>query len=279
MTTTSDEKSLRDFADGMEMLGEKHEVRWVLDEMRALGRGFDYLHHVLERRRAGEPLAYIFGHWAFRNHEFKVRKGTLIPRPETEELVDLVLEKMRAKNKSFSEWKIVDAGAGSGCLGISLYLEAKKSLGLLAQLALVEISDSAISVLEENIAALAPDAKLFKGSWLEWPPETIQVLVSNPPYISGIASDKPDLSVAEWEPQNALFPKDLAQFPDASGPYRELVKIANHVVERGGIAAFELGAAQAEWIEGFVKDNYPLWSGHLVKDMSGKSRFWIMQRL
>jgi release factor glutamine methyltransferase len=124
-----------------------------------------------------------------------------------------------------------------------------------------------------------PGAHLFNGSWLEWPPERVQVLVSNPPYISGVEQDKPDDAVARWEPHSALFPADLQRFPDASGPCRELIKLAQHCVEPGGLAAFELGAAQAPWISEYVKQNYPLWSGELLKDMSGKLRFWIMQRL
>lgn len=277
---TIDQEALLSFQRGMESLGAKHEVRWVLDEMARLSRDASYLQEVLERRTKGEPLAYIFGHWAFRSHEFHVGPGVLIPRPETEELVDLVLERMRARAKTFSCWHIVDAGAGSGCLGISLQLEAGALQARLnTKLTLIELSEQAWTCLEKSRAEHVPQARLFKGSWLEWPSERIQVLVSNPPYISGVESDRPDESVAAWEPHSALFPTDLRQFPDASGPYRELIKVAQHCVEPGGIAAFEIGAAQASWISDFVKQNYPLWSGELLADMSGKDRFWIMQRL
>jgi release factor glutamine methyltransferase len=278
--TTIDEADRLSFQAGMESLGAKHEVRWVLDEMARLGRSASYLHEVLERRSKGEPLAYIFGHWAFRSHEFHVGPGVLIPRPETEELVDLVLERMRARSKTFSRWHIVDAGAGSGCLGISLQLESRALRPLLdSKLTLVELSEQAWPCLEKNIAEHVPTAQLFKGSWLEWPLESVQILLSNPPYISGSEHDRPDESVANWEPHSALFPTDLKQFPDASGPYRELIKIAQHCVEPGGMAAFEIGAAQASWISEYTKQNYPLWSGELLSDMSGKDRFWIMQRL
>jgi release factor glutamine methyltransferase len=278
--TMTDEAAFISFQKGMEALGAKHEVRWVLDEMLRLGRGDAYLQEVLQRRSKGEPLAYIFGHWAFRSHEFHVGPGVLIPRPETEELVDLVLERMRSRNKTFPSWHIVDAGAGSGCLGIALQLEAGDPRTQLdPKLTLIELSEEAWPCLEKNIAQHVPTANLFKGSWLEWPPERIQVLVSNPPYISGVGADKPDESVAEWEPHSALFPEDLWRFPDASGPYRELIRLAQHCVEPGGIAAFELGAPQASWISEHLKQNYPLWSGELVSDMGGKARFWIMQRL
>jgi len=264
----------------MESIDSKHEVRWVLDEMRLKNFGDEYLAEVFSRRKEGEPLAYIFGHWQFRDLELEVSPGVLIPRPETEELVDLVLDRVRARENTFRNWHIVDAGAGSGCLGISLHLEVQKKLRLRSELTSIEVSEDAAFVLSKNLSKFAPDAKLFRGSWMEWASSSkIQILVSNPPYISGIETDKADTGVEVWEPHLALYPNDLSKFPDASGPYRELIKLANHVVDVGGIAAFELGPAQAEWIDAYVKENYPLWSGELLKDMSAKWRFFIMQRL
>jgi len=278
--TTIDLANIEKFESGMKALGLGHEVRWTLEEMCRTQSGEEFLNDVLERRRNHEPLAYIFGHWQFRDLELHVAPGVLIPRPETEELVDYVLEGLRPRSKTFASWNLVDAGAGSGCLGISLVREAKKKFGYDMKLTLIERSLDALPTLLKNVRDFAPSAEVFEGSWMHWVPrEKVQVFVSNPPYISGQKADRADPSVEEWEPREALYPDDLHKHTDASGPYRELIKIADLVVERGGIAAFELGPAQASWIETYVKENFPLWIGHLRIDMAGKPRFWIMERV
>ncbi len=272
--------SVPDFEAAMSSMGLAHEVRWVLAEAHALGKGSDYLKDVFERRSRGEPLAYIFGHWSFRDLELHVGPGVLIPRPETEELVDLVLERMRSKERSFPEWRIVDAGAGSGCLGIAIDKEARQQLRLKTHLCLIEASSEARPWLQENVSQWAPHAEVFGGSWMTWAPsDLVQVFVSNPPYISGKDGDRADADVAQWEPPQALYPADLGRHPDATGPYRELIKIADLCVAKGGIAAFELGSSQAAWIGDYVVQNYPLWRGTLLRDMAGKERFWVMERI
>jgi len=281
MTPTTDEQELRHFREAMKALGCGNEVRWVLEEKNRLQRDDAYFSEVLARRTHGEPLAYIFGHWQFRSFEMKVRPGVLIPRPETEELVDVVLARMKAKENTFRKWHIVDAGAGSGCLGLALHRESCEKFHFDTELTLIEASPEAAEILEENVREIfQADVKIFQGSWMEWVPrEKIQLLVSNPPYISGIPEDRADSDVESFEPREALYPKDLARYPDASGPYRELIKIADLCVEKGGIAAFELGAAQETWIADYVAGSYPLWKGQILRDMAGKNRFWIMERL
>jgi release factor glutamine methyltransferase len=283
------QKAIEEFLKSMEALGLQHESPWVLEELKRLALAPSdselYLADLLKRRAQGEPLAYIFGHWAFRSLEFFVGPGVLIPRPETEELVELVLAKLRQKSKSFSQLKIVDAGAGSGCLGLGLWYEIAilpEFQSVPRKLTLIENSPEAIPFLKKNVEHLKAqnESEVFEGSWNVWRPEgQIQVLVSNPPYIRGVPDDDADAEVKLFEPHAALYPTDLNRFGDASGPYRELIRLAQWTVEVGGLAAFELGASQAAWIASFVEENYPDWRGQLLKDMSGKDRFWIMERI
>lgn len=286
---------IEDFLKQMDSLSLRHEAPWVLDEMKSLTLTLKeqeaYLLNVLERRKMGEPLAYIFGHWAFRDLELCVGAGVLIPRPETEELVDLVFEKLKFRWKQFPILKIVDAGAGSGCLGLGFLDLLLKEEGLSQsrlELLLIEQSQEAVPYLKTNVenfssARLPGDrfqVDILSGSWSSWTPNTpIQVLLSNPPYISGSLQDDADQEVKTFEPHEALYPADLNLHQDASGPYRELIKIAQQTVVSGGVVAFELGASQASWIASFVEENYPDWRGELIKDMSRKDRFWIMERI
>lgn len=281
---------LVDFLRAMEGLELKHEASWVLDEMKNLSlfeyEQENYLQDVLKRRKEGEPLAYIFGHWAFRELELAVGPGVLIPRPETEELVEHVRAIVKKDLKAFENCHIIDAGAGSGCLGLGLISELLK-FGLNAEVTFIENSQVALPYLKKNVANFAEQTKtplnklkIFESSWSSWnTTQSVQILVSNPPYISGTREDNADKDVQKYEPSEALYPKDLEKFPDASGPYRELMSLAQKIVGLHGILAFELGTSQSQWIAPFTEQNYAQWKGRMIKDMASKDRFWIMQRI
>ena len=299
---------------GFEKLNISHEFRWALKfaEEHIKTKDLDdktltvesLLEDILSRRSSGEPLAYIFGEWPFWNLNLSVRPGVLIPRPETEELAEGMVKRISAKAKAFSHWNIVDFGSGSGCLGLAIASElVSQNILLPGQLDiyLVEASVEACETLKENILRVEVAIPGLKGrmhleekSWMEWsPPQPLQAIVSNPPYISGAELESPlagglsgesindeaDADVKSFEPKMALYPNDLEKFPDASGPYRQLLKLSSMMLDIGGIAGFELGIAQMPWIKNFTFENFPTLRGELLKDMSGKDRFFNFERV
>jgi release factor glutamine methyltransferase len=154
-------------------------------------------------RAAGEPLQYIFGHWAFRGLDLNVDARVLIPRPETEQLVEVALAEARrlAAGRERSDGEglvVVDAGTGSGAIALALATELGSSL--VAEVWATDASSDALEVAATNIDAVGdgaqggapplplPSVILAKGSWLEPLPERLRggvdLIVSNPPYVS-----------------------------------------------------------------------------------------------
>jgi release factor glutamine methyltransferase len=158
---------------------------------------------MVERRKAGEPLQYVLGVWGFRRLELIVDRRVLIPRPETEMVVEVALAELGALG--VSRPLAVDLGTGSGAIALSLALEAPT-----ARVWATDRSDEALSVARANLAGMggrvAPRVRLTAGDWFDALPDDLRgqvdLIVSNPPYI-GAAEDLP-AEVAEWEPAGAL---------------------------------------------------------------------------
>ena len=152
----------------------------------------------------GEPIQYVLGEWDFRSLTLTCDKRALIPRPETEELVTRVLKFLRALDSTSQPPLVVDVGTGSGCILLSL---AKEFTGEAAFLG-VDISADAVALARENAArcGLTDRVKFEVADGLDDfdEPETIDVLVSNPPYISTADCAVLDPRIREWEPMNAL---------------------------------------------------------------------------
>ncbi|WP_174873921.1 peptide chain release factor N(5)-glutamine methyltransferase [Vogesella oryzae] len=148
------------------------------------------------RRLAGEPVAYLLGWREFYGREFAVSPAVLIPRPETEHLVEAVLDKVGRKRAA----NVVDLGTGSGIIACTLALEAPQW-----QLSAVDLSPAALAVAQGNAANLGAAVLFYQGSWLTPLPESMRfdAIVSNPPYI-----ERHDHHLAEgdvrFEPRMAL---------------------------------------------------------------------------
>jgi len=187
---------------------------------------------LLERRAAGEPLAYLLGHAEFRGRRFKVTPDVLIPRPETEHLVELALEKAAA----LSSPRCVDLGTGSGIIAISLKLEYP-----LAELQAVDLSPAALAIAQENARQLGADIAFHHGSWFEpLAGQTFDLIVANPPYV---ATDDPHLQLngLPHEPQMAL-----TDGADGLECIRAIVSGAAQHLLSGGWLLFEHGYDQGE---------------------------------
>jgi release factor glutamine methyltransferase len=186
--------------------------------------------HLLERRIGGEPMAYIMGMKEFWSHELFVSPATLVPRPETELLVDLALREIPRK----AEWEILDLGTGSGAIAIAIAGERP-----LCQVTAVDVSEDALAVARENVRALSQgNLTLEHGSWTA-PVEgrKFNIIVSNPPYVR---SDDEALLKLQYEPQSALAAGD-----DGLDAIRVLAADCPAILEDEGLLFLEHGADQA----------------------------------
>lgn len=185
---------------------------------------------LLARRLAGEPVAYILGEKEFFGRSFHVTPDVLVPRPETELLVELALEKLPPAGRA------LDLGTGSGCIAITLALE-RPDCGILA----VEQSAETLSVAKQNAVHLGARLGFYPGSWFQALPadtEKFDLIVSNPPYV---AEGDPHLAALAHEPAGAL-----ASGADGLDDIRLIVQGTPAWLKPGGWLLFEHGWDQGE---------------------------------
>jgi len=210
----------------------------------------------LERRQIGEPMAYILGHRDFYKHRFSVGPGVLIPRPETELIVESAVEKGPFR-------VIADIGCGSGCIGLSLLGEFPDS-----RLWACDVSPEALKYCEENAKQLnfMDRIEYSLGDVTDDKSENrYELVVSNPPYI-----DRADTRVADdvrkFEPAQALFAEE-----NGLACYKSWLPWAHRALKNGGWAMFEFGEGQGRQVAAIARE-----SGfvelELKKDLSGKER-------
>ncbi|CAB3820086.1 peptide chain release factor N(5)-glutamine methyltransferase [Achromobacter denitrificans] len=204
-----------------------HDTDPLLPEVAA---GYESL---AQRRLSGEPMAYLLGHREFMGHRFRVTPDVLIPRPDTEVLVETALECLAG----LAAPAVLDLGTGSGAIAISIAL-ARRDARVMAS----DVSAAALAVAAANAWDLAASVRLVEGSWYEAVPagEGFDLIVSNPPYV---ASDDPHLDQGDvrFEPRGALT--------DGAGGLEDLARIARGAgrhLKRGGALWMEHGWDQAE---------------------------------
>jgi release factor glutamine methyltransferase len=188
----------------------------------------------IERRLAGEPIQYITGECEFYGLPFRVNKDVLIPRPETEHLVEKVLELATR----FERPRIVDVGTGSGAIAIAL----AHSLPT-AQVTATDLSNAALSVARGNaeLNGVAERVRLLEGDLLApVAGEQFEFVVSNPPYVADRDRETLAIEVREYEPDLALFAGN-----HGLDIYKRLTRLAYDAVAAGGYVLFEIGHGQA----------------------------------
>jgi release factor glutamine methyltransferase len=197
----------------------------------------DAYRELVRRRAAREPVAYIVGTKGFWKLDFKVDRRVLIPRPETERLVELVLAAVAADRER--AWRIVDVGTGSGCLAISLAHELPA-----ATVVAIDSSPAALEVASANAEQLGvrDRVRLVQGDLLQ--PllargSRVDIVVSNPPYVGTGEGDRMDPDVRLWEPGAALYAGD-----DGLDVVRRLLPEARAVLAPGGRLWMEHGDLQ-----------------------------------
>lgn len=247
--------------DGMCILEDmggitKERLYTFPDEEIAEGKANRILDSV-RRRAAGYPLQYILGKWEFYGLPFKVGEGVLIPRPDTETLVDTALDRL-AKFPDDDKLGIIDLCSGSGCIAVAL----AKTLGDKAHLYGVELSGEAFPYLVDNIRDNGCNVRLLKGDVMngaimenfrsgEEDDEYIKIdcIVSNPPYLTDKEMDNLQKEVT-FEPENALYGgSDGLKF------YRVIACLWREILRKDGLMIFEIGSEQGEEVRKILEDN------------------------
>jgi release factor glutamine methyltransferase len=230
--------------DARRIVSEAASGAWpaLLDET-VSDRAAGYYRQMVERRAAGEPLQYVLGRWGFRQLDLLVDRRVLIPRPETEQVVEVALAELAALSVVRPDPVVVDLGTGSGAIALSLALEGKAGAvwG-------TDCSEGAIATARANLAGLggraATRVRLSVGSWWEALPETLRgqvsLVVSNPPYLATAEMAALDPVVADWEPAVAL---DAG--PSGSEAVQVVVSGAPDWLARPGTLVVELAPRQA----------------------------------
>ena len=226
----------------------------------------------LARRVAGEPVQYITGRAAFRHIDLAVDRRVLIPRPETELLVDAVLEYLAHGDWSRRPPRVLDLGTGSGCIALAIAHEHATAL-----LTATDASEGALAVARGNAAALGLESRVAfaHGAWFEavGADERYDVVVSNPPYIShGEAAELPT-DVRDWEPPAALFADD-----EGLADVRDILEDAPRHLLTDGLLALELAEARAAQVAGWLEGAHD-WRGvELRDDLAGRPRLLLARR-
>ncbi|MDB4949461.1 MAG: Release factor glutamine methyltransferase [Gemmatimonadetes bacterium] len=215
----------------------------------------------LLRRAKREPLQYIEGIAHFRHLVLRVDARVLIPRPETEVLVDAVLAWARGREALSA----ADVGTGSGAIALALATE-----GPFARVVATDVEPGALDVARANHALAAPDAPIEFRLGESYGPldgDRFDVVVSNPPYVGLDERDALDPEVRDWEPARALFAG-----ADGLEVVRGLVSGACGVLRPGGLLALEVGAAQTEAVAEMVRAVPQFLEPAVLRDLSGRER-------
>lgn len=269
------------WAQTTDILGDKVVARWLcetasgcdagefnteLSEMVSARSGI-HLDGMVRRVLDGEPVQYVMGRWGFRHLDLMVDSRVLIPRPETELIVELVLAHLQSRP---APYVIADLGTGSGAIGLSLLHEL--SLGA-AQVWMTDESPDAIDVARANAAGIgrpATGARFVVGSWFDALPVELRgacdVVVSNPPYIAESDADV-EQSVLVHEPHRALF-----SGVDGLNDIRTLADGVGDWLAPGGMFIVEMGHTQAEPVRE-IFEQASLCDVTTHDDLSGTPRF------
>ena len=220
----------------------------------------DTLRSLIKRRLEREPLQYIIGSCEFYGREFSVNKHVLIPRPETERLIDIALEKMKGVDSP----SILDVGTGSGCIATTLAIEvpSAKILG-------IDLSPEALKVSEENKEKLGVDNVIFEElNILDQLPEgPFDLLVSNPPYVPQEEMEGLMKDVKDFEPSVALTDKN-----DGLTFYRYFSQVAKNMINAGGWLILEVGLDKHPQLAKDIFSQSGFENIQLIKDYNGDDR-------
>ena len=249
------------------------EAKWIMEQVTGLSRTEQIISEnrlmdsaevseiliMLKRRLSGEPLDFIFGYKEFYGLRFDINKHVLSPRPETEMLVDFVLERT-APQEVFS---LLDLGTGSGAIVISVLFQRPNARAIA-----VDISEEALKIAKRNAQkhSVSERLKLIQGSWDSAIGETFDFILSNPPYIDSAAMEELSPDVRGYDPEIALHGGD-----DGLVAYREILKHVPGMMNKAGWLAMEIGFDQGLSVPELIA-NVGFQNVGVLKDYSGHDR-------
>ena len=210
-----------------EMLGVSQMAFYMKDDITLTAEQTTLLDSAIERLQQHEPIQYILGYSDFCDLHFKVTPATLIPRPETSELVAWIADEATGKEK------ILDIGTGSGCIAVSLANKLQH-----CNISAWDISADALAVAEENSKTNGCNVTFRQVDILAYQPqgELFDIIVSNPPYIRDLEKSGMEANVLDWEPHTALFVPDS----DPLLFYRTIAQKGKEMLRNGGKLYFEI---------------------------------------
>lgn len=223
---------------------------------------------ILQRLSDGEPIQYILGKARFYGMDFSVNQSVLIPRPETEELVDIIVR----ENSNRKDLRVLDLCTGSGCIAIALARHLPFS-----QVVAVDISQDALDVARKNASELRTHVDFRQHDILDMKSLDLQansydIIVSNPPYVCEREKAEMERNVLEYEPAIALFVPD----DDPLKFYRPIAEIARKTLSVGGLLYLEINPLYHTEIENMLRDN-GFADVRCINDISRRPRFMQAQ--
>lgn len=275
MTTREAIQALRDNLSSLYDLREVDSITRVIFEEVLLWKPVDIvmrdseelpaffpgrLEEIIARLLRHEPLQYILGKARFHGHSFAVTPAVLIPRPETEQLVDIIVDQNPG-----SDLQVLDIGTGSGCIAISLARALK-----FAQVTGIDISLDALAVAQQNASLLKTRVRFEEQDifTLRAPSEVWDIIVSNPPYITDCEKASMEPNVLNYEPGSALFVPDN----DPMLYYRPIAAYASRALKNGGRLYLEINRAMAAQVSDTLM-HAGLRNIQLYNDFNGNNRF------
>jgi len=258
-------------------VGSAQEALWILEHVESHARSgedvADEARALASRRAAGEPLQYLLGSWPFRTLELSVTPSALIPRPETEQVVEAALRRWRSTRPGDGHAIVVDLGTGTGAIGLSLLAELADETEITVWL--TDRSPDALELARVNAGRLGAEGiEIRQGEWfaaLDGPlAGSVHLMISNPPYVA--ERDRAGLDpVLSHEPDEALFSADSADGVPGFSDVETLIRGALPWLAPGGVLAIEMAENQVEAARGLATSSGFV-NVETIIDLAGKPR-------
>jgi len=253
-----------------DVLGVERLQLYLQFDRPVIGPELDRFRPLLKRRAKREPLQYILGRVGFRELDLEVDRDVLIPRPETEILLDEVLE--WARGLGVAGLEALDVGTGSGAIALSLLRE-----GPFSRVVATDVSDAALTVARRNSEStgLWEGVEFRSGSFFDpvADDEIFDLVVSNPPYVAEAEALALQPEVRDWEPGQALFGG-----PDGLAAIRTIVAEAGLHLKPGGMLALEVGLGQSGPVVALLESTGDYTDVRVRRDLTGRERVVLSRR-
>ncbi len=254
------------------ILNCKRQELYLNSEMELSNGKINIFKGLVKRRSKREPIQYIICEEEFRGLIFKVTRDVLIPRPETELLVEeavSIVKDKEARGKGHGSWTIVDLCTGSGCIAVSAAKEIDN-----CKVYATDISEKALIIAKENAKRHTVEDRItfLQGSFFEPLKDKglegkIDIIISNPPYVSKKDMEKLQPEIKEYEPPIALYGGE-----DGLDSYRTIIPEALTYIKKGGYLILEIGYGQAEGVKELFAKHPSYGEIEIIKDLSGIER-------